>query len=207
MLPMSPKAGVRAGERDREQEFPQIKGTAELHPGVRGPIVADHDTVLALDGVTGDLLWGHDLRDSRRNFVELWKLPRRPRNLVVSPDGTAVAFVSCNEREKPVLTMLDAVTGSQRFSLNLTLLSGSGSGSKDRRACSPQVAMTDHVVVVNGIVLDLVTGAELWRHSAEPGFVAGPNGSSHLLTASSIDEAALTQEDLAAMDAGCNRSR
>ena len=193
------------GEWVRELQFPEIKGMTELHPGVRGPIVADNDTVLGLDGATGDLLWVHDLRDPGRQLVKLWELPRRPRNLVVSPDGTAAAFVSCTDRDEPVLTMLDAVTGRQRFSLNLTLLPGSGSGSRDPGACSPQVAMTDHVVVVNGIAHDLVTGSELWRHGAEPGFVAGPNGSSHLLTASSTNEAAFTKEALAAMDVVCNR--
>ncbi|MDO5068430.1 MAG: PQQ-binding-like beta-propeller repeat protein [Propionibacteriaceae bacterium] len=157
---------------------PELTGRIEMHVGVRGPIIADRDTVVALDGETGQELWNHGLRT--RALEPLWALPPERKvirhRLVVAPNGTAVAFVSCVTGQEgdtwggPVVTVLDAATGKVRFTFR-----------RETKSCSAQVSMTDRVVVVDGVARDLVAGGELWRFSQPKTFMAGPNGSTHLL--------------------------
>ncbi|MDO5068429.1 MAG: PQQ-binding-like beta-propeller repeat protein [Propionibacteriaceae bacterium] len=165
----------------------QLEDKIDMHVGVRGPIVSDDDTVIGFDGETGQVLWSHEFQ--ARELEVLWTLPRgdwsERQRLVVAPDGTAAAFVTCvtqyprSTHGRPVLTVLDAATGQVRFSFRVDV-SGKPWGSE----CGTWVSMTDHVVVLDGVAHDLVTGEEIWRSADPSGFAAGPNGASHLLTAS-----------------------
>ncbi|MDO5084407.1 MAG: PQQ-binding-like beta-propeller repeat protein [Arachnia propionica] len=166
---------------------PALEDRIDMHVGVRGPIVSDEDTVIGLDGETGQVLWSHEFQV--RRLKTLWGLQQggalARQRLVVSLDGTAAAFVTCaedrseNAHGRPVLTVVDAATGQVRFSFRVDV-----SEKHWGLECATRVSMTDHVVVVDGSAHDLVTGEELWRSSAPEGFAAGPNGASHLLTAS-----------------------
>ena len=185
------------GEVAWTHEWPESRGKVELHAGVRGPIAADDNTVVGLDGATGKLLWSHQV-EKQWALQDLWRHHGEDRRLLVSQDGTSAAFVICQQDDNPVLVVLDAVTGRQRFALNLPEPTGRSG------RCRPQVAMTDHVVVADGIAHDLVTGEELWSVAPEPGFVRGVNGASHLLRASSNRAGDLTQEEQDARLESCH---
>ncbi|MDO5084406.1 MAG: PQQ-binding-like beta-propeller repeat protein [Arachnia propionica] len=204
---MAPVLDVKqaTGEVVWTHEWPEAQGNVELHAGVRGPIAADRDTVIGLDGATGEVLWRHELQ-KQKELKGLWKSYGEPRKLLVSLDGASTAFLICSEdmgrkndrEDEAALVVLDAVTGRQRFALNLPK-------PADRSGrCHPQVAMTDHVVVVDGIAHDLVTGEQLWSVAPEPGFVKGVNGASHLLVASDDDTTVLTEQEREAWITACS---
>ncbi|MDO5084697.1 MAG: hypothetical protein Q4D89_15040 [Arachnia propionica] len=174
---------------------PELTAPVEVHLGARGPIVADEDTVIGLDGATGRQLWSFE-----RNEGHLARLRLRagaPERVMVSPDGRSVIVVTClNPPEKrsewppgkgfPMLTVIDAVTGNPRFNAGTE-----GLGAIPYLSCSdrdiPYISMTDHVMVIESHGYDLITGTERWQLPEKLFLLEGPQGSSHVVALRSDD--------------------
>ncbi|MDO5068423.1 MAG: PQQ-binding-like beta-propeller repeat protein [Propionibacteriaceae bacterium] len=156
---------------------PELMDGTQVVPGARGPILSDEDTVVGVDGETGEQLWQYQLQRRKAYFplagyllAEGWD-----DRLVLSPDGTTVVFATCGGKQG-VLTVLDGLTGQVRFVLPFSC-------DKER------VSVTDHVVVVDRIAYDIHTGEQKWEAKRSQKFLPGTNSSSRLVVLPAISAA------------------
>ncbi|WP_185711228.1 PQQ-binding-like beta-propeller repeat protein [Arachnia propionica] len=155
----------------------ELMDGTQVVPGARGPILSDDDTVVGVDGETGEQLWQYQLQRRKAYFplagyllAEGWD-----DRLVLSPDGTTVVFATCGGKQG-VLTVLDGLTGQVRFVLPFSC-------DKER------VSVTDHVVVVDRIAYDIHTGEQKWEAKRSQEFLPGTNSSSRLVVLPDISAA------------------
>lgn len=154
-----------------------LTGDVQVNPGARGPILSDDNTVIAVDGATGEQLWQHQLQNRKAHFWPMGRLMTEgwDDRLVLSPDGTAVALGVCGEQQG-VLTVLDGLTGRVRFTRS--------------HPCAPgQLSVTDHVVVVDRTAYDIRTGEHAWEAERTESFLPGTNTSSRLVVLPDISAA------------------
>lgn len=168
---------------------PDLKRPYEVHVGARGPIVADEDTVIGLDGATGRRLWSFERREA--HLVTLRNNLKNKSRVLVSPDGRSVVVQTCftttstqwrpDAESMPMLTVIDAVTGNPRFTLTSDDLP-----KELHLTCHLEpVVLTDHVLVIWTHAYDLVTGTKRWELPEENPPIEGPQGSSHVIVLSS----------------------
>ena len=147
----------------------ELTGDVQVIPGARGPILSDDDTVIGIDGATGEQLWQYQLQNRDAHFESAGQLVEEgwDDRLVLSPDGTTVVFATCN-LQQGVVTVLDGLTGRVSFVLPFS-------------CAATRVSVTDHVVVVGRTAHDIHTGAQRWSAEDSRGFLPGTNGSSRLV--------------------------
>ncbi|RRD05373.1 hypothetical protein EII34_06470 [Arachnia propionica] len=154
-----------------------LTGDVQVNPGARGPILSDDNTVIAVDGATGEQLWQHQLQNWKAHLTPAGRLMTEgwDDRLVLSPDGTAAALVVLGEHEC-VLTVLDGLTGQVRFTRSFPC-------HKER------ISVTDHVVVVGRTAHDIHTGEQRWSTEDSREFLPGTNTSSRLVVLPDISAA------------------